>query len=317
MNLSVRATGPWQHTLDIEVPADEVERRLDEVARADPAARQPARVPQGQGAARPGAPALRGRGRAGVPRGVHAPRHRRGGRPGAARPGGPAAGAQPALHARASRCSFEALVDVRPEVEAKDYQGLPVARARCARSTTRRSSACSSDLREESAVFVDLDRPAERGDVVLLDSIRLDANGRRLPSTRAKGLRIAARRPGAAAGPRERPARAPRRARSAPSTSTTRPTTACPSWLGTPCVTWSRCAKSRRRSCAIWTITSLERCSSSTRSRSCASRVRLESGGRGAGPDAARDRAARSPRSWSAATRSSCPSAWWSGCWTG
>src|SRR5262245_50032759 len=33
MNLSVRATGAWQHTLDIEIPADEVERRLEEVSR--------------------------------------------------------------------------------------------------------------------------------------------------------------------------------------------------------------------------------------------------------------------------------------------
>jgi trigger factor len=45
-------------------------------------------------------------------------------------------------------------------------------------------------LREESAVFVDLERPAERGDFVLLDSVRVDANGRRLPSTRARGLRV-------------------------------------------------------------------------------------------------------------------------------
>jgi len=45
-------------------------------------------------------------------------------------------------------------------------------------------------LREESAVFVDLARAAQRGDVVLADSVRLDANGRRLPSTRARNLRL-------------------------------------------------------------------------------------------------------------------------------
>jgi len=45
-------------------------------------------------------------------------------------------------------------------------------------------------LREESAVFVDLERPAERGDFVLVDSVRVDANGRRLSSTRARGVRI-------------------------------------------------------------------------------------------------------------------------------
>jgi len=45
-------------------------------------------------------------------------------------------------------------------------------------------------LREESAVFEDLDRPAERGDVVLADSVRLDANGRRLNHTRSRNLRL-------------------------------------------------------------------------------------------------------------------------------
>jgi len=32
VNLKLRSIGPWQHALDIEVPADEVDRRLDEVA---------------------------------------------------------------------------------------------------------------------------------------------------------------------------------------------------------------------------------------------------------------------------------------------
>jgi trigger factor len=45
-------------------------------------------------------------------------------------------------------------------------------------------------LREDAAVFVDLERPAGRGDVVLLDSTRLDANGRRMPGTLAKNRRI-------------------------------------------------------------------------------------------------------------------------------
>ena len=53
-----------------------------------------------------------------------------------------------------------------------------------------------TQLREESAVFVDLDRAAVRGDVVLLDSTRLDANGRRLNGTRAKGRRIELGAPG-------------------------------------------------------------------------------------------------------------------------
>ena len=33
MNLKVHSTGSWQHALEIEVPIDEIESRLDEVAR--------------------------------------------------------------------------------------------------------------------------------------------------------------------------------------------------------------------------------------------------------------------------------------------
>src|SRR5216117_1555404 len=45
-------------------------------------------------------------------------------------------------------------------------------------------------LREESAVFADVQRAAGPGDIVLMDSQRLDANGRRLSGTRSKGVRI-------------------------------------------------------------------------------------------------------------------------------
>ena len=188
MNLSVRASGTWQHTLDVEVPVDEVERRLDETARgiqrraslpgfrkghvpltlvrqhfADAVEQEflESFVPRvtseaiGQARLDPIVPAL-----------VRNLRFV---------PGQP--------------MRFEAVVDVRPEVEAKDYKSIPVSRhthpvdeAAVERMLAR--------LREESAVFVDLERPAERGDFVLVDSIRLDPNGRRLSSTRARNLRI-------------------------------------------------------------------------------------------------------------------------------
>jgi trigger factor len=84
---------------------------------------------------------------------------------------------------------FEALVDVRPELEARDYRGIPVTRH--PRPVNDAAvDATLARLREESAVFVDLERPAERGDFVLVDSVRVDANGRRLSSTRARGVRI-------------------------------------------------------------------------------------------------------------------------------
>jgi trigger factor len=188
MNVSVRASGTWQHTIDIEVPAEEVERRLDETARGIqrrailpgfrkgkvplPLVRQhyadaveqeflesfvPRVTGEAVGEARldPVVPAL-----------VRNLRFT---------PGQP--------------LRFEALVDVRPGVEARDYRGIPVTR-RLRPVNDAAVDATLARLREESAVFVDLERPAERGDFVLVDSVRLDANGRRLPSTRARGLRV-------------------------------------------------------------------------------------------------------------------------------
>ena len=188
MNYKARPTGPWQQTLEIEVPADEVDRRLDEVARqlqrraSLPGFRRgkvPLElvrqhfaetvesefledfVPQVTGEA-----VDKARLSPAVPPLVRNLRFT---------PGQP--------------LRFEAIVDVRPEIEARDYRGLPLARS----SKPVDEGAVErvlEGLREESAVFVDLDRPAQRGDVVLLDSTRLDANGRRLPGTRLKGRRI-------------------------------------------------------------------------------------------------------------------------------
>src|SRR6185295_11351682 len=90
---------------------------------------------------------------------------------------------------------FEAIVDVRPAVEVKDYRGLAVRRQRQPVGDEQVERVLEG-LREESAVFVDLDRSAQRGDVVLLDSTRLDANGRRLPGTTAKNRRVPLGDPG-------------------------------------------------------------------------------------------------------------------------
>ena len=80
-------------------------------------------------------------------------------------------------------------MDVRPEIEAKDYRGIPVTR----RLQPVDEAAVERVLRsllDDTAVFVDVERPAGPGDVVLLDSTRLDANGRRLSGSRAKARRI-------------------------------------------------------------------------------------------------------------------------------
>lgn len=194
MNLSTRSTGSWQHTLEIDVPVDEVERRLEEVAR---------RIQQ-----RASLPGFR-RGR--VPLDMvrvqfadsvereyletWLPRLT-----GEALEQAKLTPAVPPLLQKVrftpgQPLKFEAVVDVRPEVEARDYKGLPIER-REEPVTDEAVEGVLTQLREEAAVFLDLDRPAVRGDIVLLDSTRLDANGRRLNGTRAKGRRIELGAPG-------------------------------------------------------------------------------------------------------------------------
>jgi FKBP-type peptidyl-prolyl cis-trans isomerase (trigger factor) len=266
MNLSVRSTGTWQHTLDIEVPGwEEVERRLEEVARqlqrrASLPGFRKGRVPLDmvrqhyaeaveQEFLESFVPRLTGEA---IEQSKLAPivtpvvRNLR------FTPGQP--------------LRFEAVIEVRPEVEAKDYLGIPVRRHAHAVDDAA-VDAVLGQLREDSAVFTDLDRAAERGDVVLLDSVRLDANGRRMGGTRAKNRRIEL-------GPRAwRPSSraacwAPRRGRSGPSRSTIPTTTRPRSWPARARATWPASGKSSRRSCGNWTITSPVRSSGSSRSRS-------------------------------------------------
>jgi trigger factor len=188
MNLSVRSTGTWQQTLDIEVPVDEVDRRLEEVSRQ-------------------------------IQRRASLPGFRKGHVPlDMVRHHFAEAVEQEFLETFVPRIAseaidqarlipvvppvvrnlkfgpgqplrFEAVVEVRPEVEAKDYKGIRVKR-RHNPVDDQAVETVLQQLREESAVFADLDRPAERGDVVLLDSTRVDANGRRMPGTRVKNRRI-------------------------------------------------------------------------------------------------------------------------------
>ena len=194
MNLSVRSTGTWQHTLDIEIPVDEVDRRLDEVAR--------------QIQRRASLPGFR-KGR--VP--LEMVRHHFADAveqeflesfvPRVTNEAIDQARLNPVVPPVVRNLNFvpgqplrfEAIVEVRPEVEAKDYKGIRVQRHHRPVDDAA-VAAVIQQLREDSAVFVDLDRPAQRGDVVLLDSTRLDANGRRMPGTRLKNRRIELGAPG-------------------------------------------------------------------------------------------------------------------------
>jgi trigger factor len=188
MKLAVRASGTWQHTLDIEVPTEEIESRFDEVARqiqrrASLPGFRPGRVP------------------------LDMVRHHFADRveqefletfvPRIASEAVDQARLSPVIPPLVRNLrftpgrplQFEVAVDVRPEVEVKDYRGIPVKRRAHVIEETAVERVLQ-ELREESAVYADLDRPAERGDVVLLDSTRLDANGRRLQGSRLKARRI-------------------------------------------------------------------------------------------------------------------------------
>ena len=91
---------------------------------------------------------------------------------------------------------FEAVVDVRPEVEAQGLSRLAARAHRPAGHGRGGRDACSlSCARSRRCSSISI-APAVRGDVVLLDSTRLDANGRRLNGTRAKGRRIELGAPG-------------------------------------------------------------------------------------------------------------------------
>lgn len=188
MNLNVRATGTWQHTLDIEIPVEEVELRLEQVAR-------------------------------GIQRRAVLPGFRRGKVPLArVRQDFADAVEREFLDDYLSRATgqalqeskldpivpplvrdlslvpgkpmtFQVVVEVRPDVQVRDYKGIPITRNDVPVDDAA-LEAMLERLRQDSAVFVDLARPAVRGDVVVADSVRLDANGRRIASARARNLRL-------------------------------------------------------------------------------------------------------------------------------
>jgi trigger factor len=85
--------------------------------------------------------------------------------------------------------SFRAVVEVRPEVEAKDYKGLAV---------TRRTRTVSEEdverelaaVHESTARWLDVERAAQDGDTLLVDYVRLDAKGQSLKNSRRRDYEI-------------------------------------------------------------------------------------------------------------------------------
>jgi trigger factor len=85
--------------------------------------------------------------------------------------------------------TFKAVVEVRPEVEAKDYRGVPVTRKtrEFEDSDVERELAA---LEESSTQWIDIERPAQDGDLLVVDHVRLDAKGQSLKSSRRREVEI-------------------------------------------------------------------------------------------------------------------------------
>ncbi len=188
MTHTVRETGQWQHTLTIEVPAEQVETRLVTVSRrfqqkvAIPGFRK-GKVPLDRVRQDYAAEIEREFLERFIPEVTHQ----------ALQDSKLAAVVPPSVQnlrfTPGQPLTFDAIVDVAPQVEIKEWKGYPlVRRVRVVEEAA--IDAMVKQLLEESAVFADVERAAGPGDVLLLDSQRLDANGRRLSGTRTKGARI-------------------------------------------------------------------------------------------------------------------------------
>jgi trigger factor len=90
---------------------------------------------------------------------------------------------------------FRVTVEVRPRLEIRDHHGLPaVRRVRAVRPEVVERAV--AQLREETAVLVDLDRAAEAGDHLVVDHVRVDDSGRTLARSRVRDARLDLSDPG-------------------------------------------------------------------------------------------------------------------------
>jgi len=85
--------------------------------------------------------------------------------------------------------TFQATVEVRPPVVAKDYKGVPVTRKtrEIDDQDVERELAA---LEESSTAWIDVERPAQDSDLLVVDHVRLDAKGQSLKSSRRRDVEI-------------------------------------------------------------------------------------------------------------------------------
>jgi trigger factor len=85
--------------------------------------------------------------------------------------------------------SFRATVEVRPEVTARDYTGLAVTR-RIRAVTDEEVEREVDQLVEATTPWLEVDREARPGDLLVVDYVRLDARGQSLKNTRRRDYEI-------------------------------------------------------------------------------------------------------------------------------
>jgi trigger factor len=85
--------------------------------------------------------------------------------------------------------TFTATIEIRPEVTASDYKGVAVTRRtrEVADADVEREIA---SLEEASTQWLDVERPAQDGDLLVVDHVRLDARGQSLKSSRRRDVEI-------------------------------------------------------------------------------------------------------------------------------
>ena len=194
MKHTVRESGQWQHTLTVEVPADQVDARLAEVSRnfqrqvSIPGFRK-GKVPLERVRQDYAAEIEREFLERFIPEVTHDALHQ------ADLKAVVPPSVQNLRFTPGQPLTFDAVVDVAPQVEVKDWKGYSLVR-RVRPVEEADIDRVIEQLREESAIFEDVTRPAGSGDVVRLDSQRLDVTGRRLAGTRNKGARILLGAPG-------------------------------------------------------------------------------------------------------------------------
>jgi len=85
--------------------------------------------------------------------------------------------------------TFKAVVEIRPTVTAKDYKGLPATRV--TREVTDEDIEKElAQLEESSTTWLDVERPAATGDLLVVDMVRLDARGQTLKSSRKRDVEV-------------------------------------------------------------------------------------------------------------------------------